>query len=366
MTFPIIFANNTNGAYRDDQVYLMMLFQAVPGQWCYLEPDGTGAPIDHRDADAPGHLTKNGVNYANMAFTLAELPDGTVFSPPRVGGGRVYVSLGSPMYIGITPDDTGWAGPDLRNPRDPNTDVLFDWYEYAYAEGVTAFGGNTTQVDQFGLPLTARLRQDAVGYDRTVGITASRAEVLSRYEELPWPYRSLCGDYRIVSPRSAGEFYPGGAATGVLDGYIEEVWDCYAGNRFRLERLGVLFEGMVVGDVLRFRRNGSGPYQLFRPTTIDVLAGTGALASGCPEERELGAEFCAAVNRGVALDPTLWYEPAAYYKGPVHNAYARFFHEVGLDGLAYGFSYDDVNDQSTVCILPNADPPTSLAIGIGG
>jgi hypothetical protein len=364
MTFPIIFANNTHGAYRDDEVHVMLLFQPVPGQWSYLKADGTAAPIDHRDADAPGHLTKNGVNYANLGFTVADLRGGTMSSPPVVGGGRIYLSLGSPMFIGIAPDNSGWAGPDLRNPADPNIDVVFDWYEYAYAQGVTAFGGNTTQVDQFGLPLTARLQQGST-YDRTVGITSSRADVLSQYEVLGWPYRSLRGEYRIVSPRSASEFYPGGDAAGVLDTYIAQVWERYAEQPFRLERLGVLFVGMVSGEVLRFRRNGSGPYQLRKPTTIDVLAGAGTLASGTPEEKELGAEFCAAFNRGVALDTGQWYAPTAYYTGPVYNQYARFFHEVGLDHRAYGFSYDDVNDQSTVCVLPNADPPSALTIGVG-
>ncbi|MFC5832597.1 hypothetical protein [Nonomuraea insulae] len=36
-----------------------------------------------------------------------------------------------------------------------------------------------------------------------------------------------------------------------------------------------------------------------------------------------------------------------------------------LQGRAYGFAYDDINDQSSVKILPNANPPTSLTIGIG-
>ncbi|WP_191292100.1 beta-1,3-glucanase family protein [Kitasatospora herbaricolor] len=75
---------------------------------------------------------------------------------------------------------------------------------------------------------------------------------------------------------------------------------------------------------------------------------------------------CAAFNRGVALDTTRWYAPGAYYPAPTaKNDYAGFFHCVGLGHRACGFAYDDVNDQSSVRILPDADPPSRLTIGIG-
>ncbi|WP_394840883.1 hypothetical protein LZC95_27885 [Pendulispora brunnea] len=40
-------------------------------------------------------------------------------------------------------------------------------------------GGNTTQVDMFGFPMTARLQQTAIGYDQTVGITRTRDQVIT-------------------------------------------------------------------------------------------------------------------------------------------------------------------------------------------
>jgi hypothetical protein len=51
--------------------------------------------------------------------------------------------------------------------------------------------------------------------------------------------------------------------------------------------------------------------------------------------------------------------------GPSTPRYAAFFHTVGLDQRAYAFPYDDVNDQSSVQILGNANPPTGLTLGIG-
>ncbi|MBT2482779.1 hypothetical protein J7E94_32315 [Streptomyces sp. ISL-94] len=67
----------------------------------------------------------------------------------------------------------------------------------------------------------------------------------------------------------------------------------------------------------------------------------------------------------MALDTASWYSPAAYYTGPAGNDYAGFFHTVGLNQRASGFPYDDIHDQSTVQILSNSGPPTSLTLGIG-
>ncbi|MFE5086802.1 beta-1,3-glucanase family protein [Streptomyces mirabilis] len=51
--------------------------------------------------------------------------------------------------------------------------------------------------------------------------------------------------------------------------------------------------------------------------------------------------------------------------GGIKNDYAAFLHTVGLDRRAYAFPYDDINDQSSVQILGNANPPTGLTLGIG-
>jgi hypothetical protein len=361
-TFPITFLNNTRGTYSNAQIYVTFLFQAVAGQWSYLKPNGTVTHINHLDATAPGHLTKNGVNYANMSFTLAQAS--TVPSPPHVGGGRIYISIGSPMFIPISPDDQGWGGPDLRNPADPNADVYYDWYEYTYTSGST-FGGNTTQVDQFGFPMTARLQVAAIGYDQTVGITLTRAQVMSQYTaSVGAAFKPLENQYRIVAPRSASQFYPGGAQASYLQAYIDQTWAYYTAHQFTLTRLGQTFTGRVSGTVL----SGTGPlggWVLNKPTTIDVLACAGALASGSVADKVMGAEFCAAFNRGVAMNTANWYNPAAYYTSATKNDYAGFFHPISIAHRSYAFPYDDVNDQSSVQIVNGPNPITRLTLGIG-
>ena len=365
-TFPVTFQNNTRGTWSNSQLYVLVLGMATPGEWSYLKPNGTLAHINHLEETAPGHLTKNGRNFANMSFTLAQAS--TVAVPARLEGARMYLSVGSPMYIGISPDDRGWAGPDINNPTDPNLDVVFDWYEFTYRYGVVPFGGNTTQVDLFGLPVTARLVQTAIGYDQTVGITLTRDQVRSRYATaVGAPFRGLVTPQRIVAPRSSPAFKPGGAQASYLAGAIDQAWSRYTSSQFTLNQPGRVFTGRVTGGRLQFTKNGAGPFSLSKPTTKDVVECSGALASPgmATTELELGAEFCAAFNRGVALDPGRWYTASAYYPAGVKNDYAGFFHTVNLGNRAYGFAYDDVNDQSSVRILPNANPPTSLTIGIG-
>lgn len=89
-------------------------------------------------------------------------------------------------------------------------------------------------------------------------------------------------------------------------------------------------------------------------------------ALGCAGTMTAELELCAALNRGVAMNTAGWYDPASYYPAATaKNDFAQLFHTIGLHGRAYGFARDDVNDQSTRQVLPNADPPTSLTISIG-
>ena len=365
-SFPFVFANNTGGRWSNSQIYVTVLGQSSPGQWSYLKADGTIAPINHLEATAPGHLTKNGRNYPNMSFRVDQAP--SVRLANRFEGARMYLSLGSPLYIPVSADDKGWGGPNVNDPGDPNTDIYFDWYEFTYRDGVYAFGGNTTQVDQFGFPMTARIEQTSTGYDQTVGTTATRAEVYAKYAATVDPaFASLASTYRILAPRTSPAFHSGGAQANYLQSTIDQTWAYYTTHAFSLTRLGQTFTGKVVATQLQFTKDGAGPYVLNKPSSADVFECSGALASGGmkPVELEMGAEFCAAFNRGVAMNTADWYRPAAYYPAGPKNDFSAVFHTLGIGGRAYGFAYDDVADQSSVKILPNSKSPTRVTIGIG-
>jgi hypothetical protein len=370
-TFPVTFQNNTRSVWTNSQLYVTFLGQVTPGQWSYLKPDGTVTHINHLDATAPNHLTKNGVNYANMSFTLAQAS--TVTFPSHIEGGRIYLSINSPMYIPISPDDAGWGGPDLLNPNDPNANVYFDWYELGYIFGVTGFGGNTTQVDQFGFPMTARLQQTSTGYDQTVGITQTRDQVFAGYQSsVGTAFQGLSNTYRIVAPRSSAAFQPGGAQASYMQAYIDQVWNYYTTNTWTLNDLGQSYTGHVVNGVLTGTKNNGASFSVPKPTTADVFMCAGALAvpnnlGGNDTTREVGRDFCAAFNRGVALNPNTadWFTASKYYLTNPKNDYAKYVHSISIDNRSYAFAYDDVNDQSSVKILGNSNAPSLLTIGIG-
>ena len=67
-------------------------------------------------------------------------------------------------------------------------------------------------------------------------------------------------------------------------------------------------------------------------------------------EGQLEAQICAAFNRHVMEDTTLWKDPGSFYTQSPANYYSRFWHLHGVNGKAYGFAYDDVSDQSSTLI----------------
>lgn len=369
-TFPLVMRNNTRGTWTDSQVYLTIIGQGTPGQWSYLKPDGTWTHINHLDAAAPGHLTKNSVNYPNMSFTIAQA--GTVTIPTYTLGGRIYVSIGSPLFIPVSPDDQGWGGPDLRNPSDPNADVYFDWYEYTYVFNQIPYGGNTTQVDQFSFPMTAHLVQASSGYDSTLGMTQTRAQVFAGYQSFVGPaFRGLANQYRIVAPRTSNDFQPSGPQGSYLQAYIDQVWAKFTAQPWSETFNGRSYHGQIAGGVLTGTRDDGAQFHVSKPTTTQVFECSGPLALGDNQggdeaTREVGRDFCAAFHRGVALNPADWYTAAKYYQTSPRDDYAAYLHTVSLNNRAYAFAYDDVNDQSSVQILPApATPPTSLTLAIG-
>lgn len=370
-SFPLTLVNATGGAYADSQIYITIIGQVTPGVWSWVDATGTARPLDHLDANLPNRLTKNSVNYANMSFTIAD--SGNLRLPPALEGGRIFVSLGQPLYIGIAPDNRGYAGPNPANPSDPNYGTIFDWYEMTFVHDRVPFGGNTTQVDQFGLPLKVTLEQAGSGHASTRGLTQSRAQVFASLgARLPAEFQGLVvrdaagNPLRILAPRTQAT----GALATWLDGPVDEFWSKYRSQRFTWKGSGYTVTGQVDGNALfSYTISSGGVEQRFvmrKPTTQEIFACSGPFA-GTGLQGAFLAELSAAFNRGVALNPERWGDVAAFYPaGGRSNAFAKVFHELGIGGYAYGFPYDDVTDQSSVTILANAQPPSRLTIAVGG
>ncbi|MFC0401984.1 discoidin domain-containing protein [Paraburkholderia rhizosphaerae] len=364
--------NNTNGAYTDDQVYVLVIARdPATGQFAWLKPDGTIVASAVSDNDAANHLTgPDGKNYSNYAFTLAQ---SKTLQLPKLFSGRLYVSLGSPVFLKILNDannNIGFAGPNPQNGTDPNLNVNFDWYEFTY--GDNGLWMNTTQVDEFGFPMT----QDVYGSNRTfhmrTGISQRRADLFAAYaSEVSSAFQPQSkSQFRIMAP--AKDSFAAGQPNGnYFDAYVNQVWQYYSSNSLVLNMWGNSrqFIGKVQGSQLVFSEtdlhNGAfvgGNYIVNKPTTQDILQGSGALATGNSTELAIEAQICAAFNRHVMEDVTKWATPDAWYAASPSNEYARFFHDHGISGLAYGFAYDDVSDASSTVV---AAQPEHMVLGIG-
>lgn len=285
--------NGTNGKYNDNQVYWGIIGK-IPGTdtWAYLDLNGNLVPISTALNDASGHLTKNGQNYANIYHKIS---DAGWVNLPKITSGRMFISMGSPCYIKTY--DNGFAGPDINNPSDPNINVYFDFIEFTVDDA--GYHGNVTRVDQFGFPMQHRLINKAGNYDKTVGELESetRDGIFEEYKnEVPTEFKSLAtleAPYRIVCPIS-GPFKEGGAYANYFAGYSNV-------------------------------------------STRDILLGIGGASTNV---------VCAALNRHVYENQSNWNNVSAYYKAAPANYYAKFWHDHSIDGLAYGFCYDDVNGQA--------------------
>ncbi|MEU6708930.1 glycoside hydrolase family 64 protein [Streptomyces wuyuanensis] len=368
-TFPLNLVNHSGRP--DSEVYVTVVGQASPGHYSYLRPDGKLTPVDKAD----GVYRKGDRTFPKLSFPLSETTE-RLTVPAHLQGARVYVSFGNPMYMGVPNGDSGYQQPDLNNPSDPNKGTRFDFYEFTYEHGKVAFGGNTTQVDGFAIPLTAELKQDQRKYNRTVGITQPAAQVINGYKkQVGAAFKGLAANDRITAPRSSADFRAGGKYSTYFNKVVDESWNQWKKGFHIKPAAGIEFKGKVQSDgKLHFSKNNGAPSVLNKPSTADIVACDGALANSAmtQDAKDLGAHVCAAFNRGVALRTTdggktyNWSDPATYYpKGGTFNDYAAYFHKVNHDHLAYGFAYDDVHDQSSVTILPNFDAPTSLTLTIG-
>ncbi|MGQ4516293.1 beta-1,3-glucanase family protein [Streptomyces sp. DW26H14] len=218
---------------------------------------------------------------------------------PANSAGRMYFYLGSP--------DSQYQ----------------DFIEFTVGDGV--FNGNTTRVDAWALPLAMRLHASD-GYDTQVGdsydvFQQSRDALFQQFKsEVPTEFQGLAdvrAPYSIPAPGSSPDFQAGGKYADYFTSYAQSV--------------GV------------------------NESTSNITGCAGSLASN--------ADMCAALNRHVAQLPAdQQSDPSQFYKAAPANYYAKFWHDHAINGLAYGFPYDDVAGQSS--FVSHADPQW-LEVAVG-
>ncbi len=370
--------NNTGGVWTNDKIYVTVIgIDPATNSYAYLTPAGNVVDFTSADSTASTHVTApNGQSYGNYSFTLAQ---STLLKLPLITSARAYISLGSPLYVPVYADSagkiTGYAGPNPQNGTDPNISTPFDWYELNYgANGTTrTVYVNTTQVDEFGLPLVLDVWAAGGAFHKQVGITESIAQIDKEFAAtVPAQFQpTTMSSLRILSPAKLS-LGSGGANANYFDSTVATAWANFAKTPVTITLSGRQFTGTASGTVLTFSEvNPTSAYPgrtsetfiIHQPSTQDVLVCGGTMASGVSYvdpnsdpvhydennvQLQLQNQICSAINRGILLTPTTnWTNVSAYYASSPSNFYSSFWHNHSIGALAYGFAYDDNNDQST-------------------
>jgi len=286
---------------------------------------------------------------------------------PRGMSGRIYFSFAKRLSFRLVPG--GLVQPAPWNPSDPSHQIRFDWSEFTLDGG--GLWLNSSQVDQFAAP-------------HTVSVTSTAAKTTSAGAVKPGGFaavvRAIKADKafaRTVVTGADGQVLrvlaPGKAvAAGLfqadyLKPAIDKAWSTYRGRALTVVPAanGPRFHGRTQGNQLVFRNAAGRVVASFaKPSSTDVWNCDGALFA--PNDRVRGPiarTLCAALHRGTLA--TVHTQPSSakgYYQTSPANLYSRAIHAQMRDGKAYGFAFDDVQNQES---LVHAAKPRSAGIVLG-
>jgi hypothetical protein len=356
-TLPLTVTNDTG---RSDPVFLYVLgTNLTTGKLGYADAGGTftnwtgGAtvPVPAPDVAIPGP--------ANGAATTIQLPKNL--------SGRLYMSFGQKLDFRLTTD--GLVQPAPWAAGDPNSDILFDWSEFTLNDSGLFL--NSSQVDMFAVPHVVSV----TGADGTVSKTGElkpggRQQVIDAIKAQPDFAKSVVTRadgtvLRVLAPGKAAD--AGLMSPTYLDPYIDSAWNAYAGKTLTVapfsDQPDTTFAGRTSGNVMNFTdRTGATVASFTKPSTANVWGCDGAL--GAPNDQVVGPiarTLCAALQRGTlgTIDTQPGGTPADFYQNNPTNEYAKIIHSNMIDGKAYAFAFDDVQNQES---LVHDGAPTAAGI----
>jgi hypothetical protein len=229
-------------------------------------------------------------------------------------------SIAQQPYIDMPANSAGRMYFYLGTPNGP----YYDFIEFTV--GSSSINVDTTRVDRFGLKL-ALLLHGHDGSNQEVGenyatFQESRAATFQRFENsVPAEFKELATDnapYGIPSPGNDPAFQPGGAYANYFTSYAA-----------------------AAGDTT--------------DSTAQIFGCGGTLAAN--------PTLCAGLNRHVAQLPAAQQsDPANFYQAAPANYYAQFWHASAINGLQYGFPYDDDAGQSSDISVTN---PQYMVVAVG-
>ncbi|MER7273413.1 beta-1,3-glucanase family protein [Dactylosporangium sp. NPDC000244] len=345
----------TNSTGRGDAVYLYVLGTNLStGKLGYVSANGTftqwssgtNPPMPAPDVSIPGP--------ANGGSKTIQLPKNL--------SGRVYMSLGERLKFFLTPD--GLVQPAPWASGDPNHNILFDWSEFTYNDA--GLWLNSSQVDMFAVPHAVSVT-GANGAKSTTGALKAdgRQNVINQIKaQAGWGNtvvtRSDGTVLRVLSPGKAAD--AGLFSATYLDPYIANAWNAYTTKTLTVvpftDQPNVKYFGRTSGTVMTFTNASGQKVATFnRPSTANVWGCDGAL--GAPNDQVVGPiarTLCAALHRSTlgTIDTQPGGTAADFYKSALTNHYSRIVHANMADGRAYGFAFDDVQNQES--LVHDGDP----------
>jgi len=369
----------TNNSGHADATYVYVIARnGATGQQGYDDAGGTwhafafpsSIPAGQPNPAAPDVSIPGPANGTSKTITLS----------PNLSGGRIYLSMGAKLQFFLTTNGLVEPAPWVLS--DPNANVLYDWTEFARASnGGNGIFINTTTVDMISIPLTVSVTSTA-NVTQTQGIPGNRTGLFNAIT-------ALGGDWaRLLQTRSS-DGLPlrvlapvHGIANGVfsptyLDSYISAVWTYYQTHPLTVQTSLGNFTGTVSGTSMTFTDSGGTVIgTLPRPSTSDVFGCSGGTQpQNQPNETAIlavGARVCAGLNRAtlstasrVMFDTQPTTDATKFYQQSASNLYSKTVHANSLNGLAYGFAYDDVSGFAPV--IDQSDPASAgMTIGSFG
>ncbi|GLY04604.1 beta-1,3-glucanase family protein [Actinoplanes sp. NBRC 101535] len=351
-TLPVTFTNRSG---RSGQVFVYVLgTNLTTGKLGYV--------------DAAGGFTA----WSGGASTPVPAPDVAISGPangeaktinvPKNLSGRVYFSFGEKLDFRLTTD--GLVQPAPWNSSDPNHDILFDWSEFTLND--SGLWLNSSQVDQFAVPHVVSVTGGSGTTSKTGELVdGGRQKVINAVKGDADFAKSVvtAADgtvLRVLAPGKAAD--AGLMSPTYLDGYITSAWNAYTSKSLTVvpftDQPNLRYTGKTAGDVMSFTDStGKTVASFTKPSTANVWGCDGAL--GAPNDQVVGPiarTLCAALWRTTLgeLDTQPSGTAADFYTGSPANTYAKSIHDNMVDGKAYAFAFDDVQNQES--LVHDGDP----------
>lgn len=269
---------------------------------------------------------------------------------PQMYGARIYFVKNDSLDFFVNPGPA-LVEPTFANPADANYQRTWSFCEFTF--NPQQIFANISYVDLLtALPIGL----DLVGDSRHTVEAAPAGAVQAVADGLvaqknadgqPWDQlviRNGGGVLRVISPQGYMSTNPGAFAS-YWDGYVNQVWDKYAGTDLKVDLQGGrgVYTGRVSGGVLRFNDGST----FARPSSKDIFTCNDGPFANNPSDSDIKkgllARIAAAFNRSTILssaDQPNGTPQSDYYKDPTTNHWARILH--ANTPIGYAFPYDDV------------------------